>query len=233
MIRLWIAKISGVTNFDAAISVDVSSYFAIGAIIDDLKDVRSVSKFDARRIFANVEQCITIAELVPESIDDIFDAQDTCHPNMIQINGQFFDEINNLISVQSIATIPIIGSIFLDKDTLESNIIDPDPVKAAQTLEQYVKIVNINLPLGQSWQQKESRQQVIDIVKKIQKSIQKPLIIGGGLNSSNVVEISSELNPNAIDVSSGVEKISGIKNPELMQEFLQVVYEVKDLLKGV
>ena len=230
---MWIAKISGVTNFDAALSVDVSSYFAIGAIIDDHNDVRSVSKFDARRIFANVEHCVTIAELVPSSIDDIFDAEDACKPNMVQINGDFFDDINNLISVQSIATIPIIGSIFLDKDTLESNIIDSDPVKAAQTLSQYVHIVNINLPLGQSWKEAKKREQVVKIVKNIQKAITKPLVIGGGLNSSNVAEIISDLKPNAIDVSSGVEKISGIKNPELMQDFLQVVYDSKDFLKGV
>ncbi|MCE7741770.1 MAG: hypothetical protein GOP50_04875 [Candidatus Heimdallarchaeota archaeon] len=230
---MWIAKISGVTSFDAALSVDVSSFFAIGAIIDNINDVRSVSKFDARRIFANVEHCITIAEIVPDSIDDIFDAEDACKPNIIQINGTFFDDINNLISVQSIVTIPIIGSIFLNKDTLESNIIDPDPVKAAQTLEQYVQIVNINLPLGQSWKQEKQRNGVIEIVKTIQNSIHKPLIIGGGLNSSNVTEIASELEPNAIDVSSGVEKISGIKNPELMQEFLQVIYDNKESLKGV
>ncbi len=230
---MWIAKISGVTNFDAALSVDVSNHFAIGAIIDDINDVRSVSKFDARRIFANVEHCITIAELVATSIDDIFDAEDACKPNMIQINGKFFDDINNLISVQSIATIPIIGSIFLDKETLESNIIDPDPVKAAQTLEKYVQIVNINLPLGQNWKNEKRKKEVVDIAKNIQKSIQKPLIIGGGLDSSNVVEIISELKPNAIDVSSGVEKISGIKNPDLMQEFLQVVYDHRDSLKGV
>ena len=230
---MWIAKISGVTNFDAALSVDVSSYFAIGAIIDDINDVRTVSKFDARRIFANVEHCVTIAEIVPSTIDDIFDAQDTCQPKMIQINGTFFDDINNLISVQSIATIPIIGSLFLDKETLESNIIDPDPIKAATTLEQYVEIVNINLPLGQSWKNEKQRKVVSDIVKNIQQSINKPLVIGGGLNSSNVAQIASSLKPNAIDVSSGVEKVSGIKNPELMQEFLQVVYDNKEHLKGV
>ena len=230
---MWIAKISGVTNFDAAISVDVSNHFAIGAIIDDLKDVRSVSKFDARRIFTNVEHCITIAEIIPSSIDDIFDTQDTCQPKMIQINGEFFDDIHNLISVQSIATIPIIGSLFLDKETLESNIIDKDPIIAIQTLEKYVEIININLPLGQSWKQEKSRKQVIDLVKNLQKVITKPLVIGGGLNASNVTKIIAELKPHAIDVSSGVEKISGIKNPELMQEFLQVVYDNKEYLKGV
>ena len=152
---------------------------------------------------------------------------------MIQINGTFFDDVNNLIAVQSIATIPIIGSIFLDKETLESNIIDPDPIKAAQTLSQYVQIINLNLPLGESWKNESKRKQITEIVKKIQQSIQKPLVIGGGLNVNNVVKIASELKPHAIDVSSGVEKVTGIKNPEMMQEFLQVVYEIKDDLKGV
>ena len=230
---MWIAKISGVSNFDTALSVDVSEYFAIGAIIEDINDIRSVSKFDARRIFANVEQCTTIAEIVPSSLDDIFETQDVCKPNMIQINGKFFDDINNLIALQSTATIPIIGSIFLDKETLESNILDPDPVKASQTLDQYVQIININLPLGDSWGSEESRNKLMDIILNIEEAISKPLVIGGGLNAGNVGEIIESLAPNAVDVSSGVEKLGGIKNPELMQEFLQIVYDHKELLEGV
>ncbi|MCE7740293.1 MAG: hypothetical protein GPJ50_13035, partial [Candidatus Heimdallarchaeota archaeon] len=110
---MWIAKISGITNNDTASSVDVSSYFAIGAIIDDINidEIRSVSKFDARRIFTNIEKCTTIAEIVPSSLDDIFETLDICHPNIIQVNGDFFNDVNNLIAVQSTATIPIIGSI--------------------------------------------------------------------------------------------------------------------------
>jgi phosphoribosylanthranilate isomerase len=230
---VWIAKISGVTNFDTALSVDVSEYFAIGAIIDNINDIRSVSMVDARRIFANIEKCTTIAEIVPSSLDDIFEAQDICQPKMIQINGEFFDDINNLIAVQSIATIPIVGSIFLDKETLESNILDPDPVKAAQTLDQFVQIININLPLGENWASEESQKKLIDLIINIEENISKPLVIGGGLNAANVGEIIAALAPNAVDVSSGVEKLSGIKDPELMQEFLQAVYDHKDLLEGV
>ncbi|MHA1667520.1 MAG: hypothetical protein ACTSUR_02585, partial [Candidatus Heimdallarchaeaceae archaeon] len=131
---MWIAKISGVTSFDAALSVDVSPDFAIGVIIDDITDIRTVSKFDARRIFGSVEYCITIAEIVPKDIDDIFDTLDHCQPRLIQINGDFFNDVNNLIAVQSIATVPIIGSIFLDKTSLESNILNPDPLEAVKIL---------------------------------------------------------------------------------------------------
>ncbi len=230
---MWIAKISGVTNFDTALSVDVSEYFAIGAIIDNINDIRSVSMVDARRIFANIRKCTTIAEIVPSSLDDIFETQDVCQPKMIQINGEFFNDINNLIALQSTATIPIIGSLFLDKETLESNILDPDPIKAAQTLDQFVQIININLPLGANWESEETKKKLVDMIVRIEEVITKPLVIGGGLNSSNVGDVIEALTPNAVDVSSGVEKLSGIKNPELMQEFLQAVYDHKELLEGV
>ncbi len=230
---MWFAKISGVTNFDAALSIDVSSEFAIGVIVDDISDVRSISKFDARRIFANIEHCVKIAQVAPSSLDEIFDMFETCQPNMIQINGDFFNDMNNLISLQSIATVPIIGSIFLDKETLESNIINPSPLSAAQEIAPFVSVVNINLPLGSSWSSQKKKAEVVDLVTSIKNSIDKPLIIGGGLNSSNVGKIISELTPNAIDISSGVEKVSGIKDPALMQDFLDTVFDYKTFLLGV
>ena len=230
---MWIAKISGVTDFESAISVDVSPEFAIGTIIDDINEIRAVSKPAARRIFASMEHCVTIAEIVPTSIDDIFEIQDICNPDMIQVNGKFFDDVNNLIAVQSIATMPIIGSIFIDKETLESNILDSDPVKAAQMLDTYVNAININLPLGKNWKIKNEKEKMIDIIEKIKGVITKPLIIGGGLNSSNIGVIAKATSPNAVDISSGVEKVAGIKNPELMQEFLEAVYDFKEHLIGV
>jgi phosphoribosylanthranilate isomerase len=230
---LWIAKISGVTDFDAALSVDVSSEFAIGIIIDDINEIRTVSKFDARRIFANVEHCITIAEIVPEDIDEIFEIVDTCKPQMVQINGNFFGDINNLIAVQSMAYIPIIGSLFLNKDTLESNILDSNPIEAAKILDQYVHVINVNLPLGSSWESSEKKKQIISIVEDIKNNITKPLVLGGGLQTANVGKIVKTLSPNAVDINSGVEKVSGIKNPVMMQEFLETVYDFKQYLRGV
>ncbi|MCG3220296.1 MAG: hypothetical protein H7641_02855 [Candidatus Heimdallarchaeota archaeon] len=230
---MWIAKISGVTDFESAISVDVSPEFAIGAIIDDINEIRAVSKFDARRIFASMENCVTIAEIVPSSIDEIFEIQEICNPDMIQINGQFFNDINTLIAVQSISTIPIIGSMLMDKETLESNILDSDPIKAAQMLDPYVHAININLPLGLNWDSQSKKEKLINIIYEIKNIVTKPLIVGGGLRTSNIGKIAKALSPNAVDISSGVEKIPGIKNPELMQEFLETVYDYKEHLIGV
>ncbi len=230
---MWIAKISGITNFDAAVSVDVSSDFAIGVIVEDFDEIRHVSKFDARRIFAYIKNCVTVAEVNPTSINDIFDTIDTCYPQIVQINGNFFDDINNLIELQSIITIPIIGSIFLDKQTLKSNILDPDPLKAAETLDQYVSIINLNLPLDESWRDLKKKKRITQLIQDIRSKISKPLVIGGGLKASNVGKILQDLSPDAIDVSSGVERITGIKDSVMMQEFLQTVYDFKESLSGV
>jgi len=230
---MWIVKISGVTDFDAALSIDVSEYFAIGVIIEDLSNVRQVSKFDARRIFASIENCVKIAELNPSSIDEIFDILDVCKPDMIQINGKFFDDENNLAELQSLCTLPIIASVVLDRKNLQSNIVDSDPITTAQKLEPFVTAINFNMPLGDYWKSVEKRKKIAELYYKIRGSVNKSVIVGGGLNAQNVGEIVETLQPAAIDVSSYVEKITGIKDPGLMQEFLDAVFDCRGYLKGI
>ena len=54
--------------------------------------------------------------------------------------------------------------------------------------------------------------------------IDKKLILAGGLNSNNVKEGISKVNPNIVDVSSGVE-IDGFKDFDKIKEFIKKVRE--------
>ena len=47
-----------------------------------------------------------------------------------------------------------------------------------------------------------------------------PLILAGGINAANVAEAISRVRPWAVDVSSGVETAKGVKNCDLIEEFL-------------
>ncbi len=48
-------------------------------------------------------------------------------------------------------------------------------------------------------------------------------ILAGGLTPENVAEAIHQLHPFMVDVSSGVERVAGSKDPELMENFIQAV----------
>ncbi|MBF0626701.1 MAG: phosphoribosylanthranilate isomerase [Magnetococcales bacterium] len=50
-----------------------------------------------------------------------------------------------------------------------------------------------------------------------------PMILAGGLNPDNVVSAVRQVRPYAVDVSSGVEVMPGVKDPEKMAQFVRRV----------
>ena len=59
----------------------------------------------------------------------------------------------------------------------------------------------------------------------IPKQLSKPVILAGGLNSSNVAQAIKQVKPYAVDVSGGVESAKGIKDFEKLTAFMQQVYK--------
>ncbi|MBC8201091.1 MAG: phosphoribosylanthranilate isomerase [Planctomycetes bacterium] len=64
-----------------------------------------------------------------------------------------------------------------------------------------------------------------DVTKLAQliPSLAKPVIIAGGLTSSNVASIIKQANPAAVDVSSGIESSIGTKDHQKMCDFINAV----------
>lgn len=66
-----------------------------------------------------------------------------------------------------------------------------------------------------------------NLTKKLRKQIQPhPLILAGGLTPANVNQAIRTVHPYAVDVSTGVEKRTGIKDHMKMKEFILKVKEV-------
>lgn len=62
---------------------------------------------------------------------------------------------------------------------------------------------------------------------RIPRDLARPIILAGGLSSANVATAIANVNPYAVDVSSGVERARGIKDPEKMKQFMIEVKSVE------
>ncbi len=51
----------------------------------------------------------------------------------------------------------------------------------------------------------------------------RPVILAGGLRPENVAEALSEVRPDALDVSTGVESVPGVKDPEKLRRLFEAV----------
>ena len=57
-------------------------------------------------------------------------------------------------------------------------------------------------------------------------ALPRPWILAGGLHPRNVAEAVDQLKPDAVDVSSGVERSPGIKDVNLINQFIKAVKNV-------
>lgn len=55
------------------------------------------------------------------------------------------------------------------------------------------------------------------------KTFSKPWMLSGGLTADNVSEALSQLSPDAVDISSGVESARGVKDAEKIKAFIEAV----------
>lgn len=59
----------------------------------------------------------------------------------------------------------------------------------------------------------------------IPRNVPCPVVLSGGLHAGNVIEGILRVRPWAVDVSSGVEAVKGIKDPEAIRRFCDAVRE--------
>ena len=200
-------KICGINDkscMDAAIE---SKADYIGLVFYD-KSPRNLSLGDAQQLLKNRNQHSKIVALTVNSDDDfIKEIKLNIKPDYFQFHGNETPLRCKEIKVKF--EIPIIKGIGI-KNKL-------DLIKANQDYENLCDILLLDspstiLPGGNgemfNW----------NIIKNNEP--QKKWMLAGGLNINNIEQAVEISNPPAIDISSGVEISKGIKDPEMIKNFI-------------
>ena len=200
-------KICGINDklsMDAAIE---SKADYIGLVFYD-KSPRNLSLGDAKELLKNRNQHSKIVALTVNSDDNfIKDIEQNIRPDYFQLHGNETPLRCKEIKVKF--EIPIIKGIGI-KNKL-------DLIKANQDYENLCDILLLDspssiLPGGNgeifNW----------NIIKNCEPS--KKWMLAGGLNINNIEKAVKISNPPAIDISSGVEISKGIKDPEMIKNFI-------------
>jgi phosphoribosylanthranilate isomerase len=200
-------KICGINDklcMDAAIE---SKADYIGLVFCD-KSPRNLSLGDAQQLLKSRNQHSKIVALTVNSDDDfIKDIKQNIKPDYFQFHGNETPLRCKEIKVKF--EIPIIKGIGI-KNKL-------DLIKANQDYENLCDVLLLDspstiLPGGNgemfNW----------NIIKNCEP--QKKWMLAGGLNINNIEQAVKISNPPAIDISSGVEISKGIKDPEMIKNFI-------------
>ena len=200
-------KICGINDklcMDAAIK---SKADYIGLVFYD-KSPRNLSLGDAKQLLKNRNQHSKIVALIVNSDDHfIKDIEQNIKPDYFQLHGN--ETPLRCKEIKTKFEIPIIKGIGI-KNKL-------DLIKANQDYENLCDILLLDspssiLPGGNgeifNW----------NIIKNCEPS--KKWMLAGGLNINNIEKAVKISNPPAIDISSGVEISKGIKDPEMIKNFI-------------
>jgi len=216
MIRV---KICGITNKEDALMAVRCGADAIGVIVDVPVDTpRNIDVNRAEAIMNSIPPFIsTVAVIMPKSIKDVKNIINELNPDVVQLHG---DESLRLVSkIRKMFTGKIIKVIHVAIDEKMDRI--EDKIENAKNYAEVVDAIMLDTKIKKTVGG-TGKSHNWEISAMIRESINKPLILSGGLNIWNVRDAIKNVRPYAVDVSSGVELEPGKKDETKMREFIKI-----------
>ncbi len=207
-----IFKICGLKEKDSVLCCEVNNVDFFGLIFYK-KSPRNISYKNARELinFAKDLRITPVGVFVNQGVSELKEIITYLNLHYIQLHGdesqEYIDEIKNTFCVKIIKKF----SIESEKDLIKVNQIN----NIDYLLFDY-KPSSGELPGGNSksfdW----------NLLKNAKFKL--PWFISGGINESNIKNIKKTLNPNGIDLSSGVEESLGKKSNKKINNLLRLFY---------
>ncbi len=203
-------KICGVTRLEDALLAAELGAWAVGMVFAP-QSRRRVNVTEAEAIGAALRRRVEVAGVfVNEPLERVAELAQRAGLTLVQLHGEegpaFCAEVARRTGAR---------------------VIKAAPVQGAFTIRELARFhTDFHLLDGHAAGQRGGTGTTFDwsLVRRRRTSV--PLIVAGGLDAHNVGEAIEALHPYAVDVASGVESAPGIKDPELVREFLDAAAAV-------
>ncbi len=198
-------KICGITNEE---DMDFCSKVAdaVGVIVEvPVNTPRKLDKKRAKDVLSTANPfTYKVAVIMPRNFEEAIKIYEYLEPDALQLHGnesvELIEEIKKETNVHIIKAVHVKG--------LES-------LKIAESYAEACDAILLDTGYG------SGKTHDWGISKAVVKKIRKPVILAGGLNPDNVKSAILEVEPFAVDVSSGVEKEKGKKDFEKVIKFVR------------
>ncbi|GBC74951.1 N-(5'-phosphoribosyl)anthranilate isomerase [archaeon HR06] len=202
-------KVCGIKRFEdlkACIEAEVD---AVGFILGFPQSPRNLSFEEAKDLLDKLPPFISGVAVIREERDLIEKVIKNLNPDALQLYGSFkIKEYKDMVR-----GLKLIKVLEAKEDSLEK-------AKVALSLGyQAILLDSLTHGMGGTGKIHDWNRS-----RRIRDEIYPhPFILAGGLNKDNVLEAIEKVKPYAVDASSGLEVKRGIKDPELIKEFVRVV----------
>lgn len=196
-------KICGITNLEDGLLAAELGASALGFVL--ATSPRQIDVNKAREIISKLPPFVAkVGVFVDEAKEKVKEVAAFCGFDLLQFHGSesssycqgFSQKVIKAFRVKGLSSISNLSSYRV----------------SAYLLDTYVESIPGGTGTTFNWQ-----------VAKEAKKEGKPIILSGGLSPANVAEAIEEVQPYAVDVSSGVEESPGKKDPAKLKKFFEEV----------
>ncbi len=217
-------KICGLTNEDDVALCVKAGVHTVGFVVDFPVPVPwNLTKAEAGSLIDKVPPFVSSCVVTGGPVEQTLAVAKVTRPDIVQLHFQeTLVEVKELAHLLGLLGIKTIKALRINSDGKCAFEI-PDPAIAAWALaETEISAVVVD---SYTTTRPGGTGVTVDLstFKTIQQGIDLPVILAGGLNSENVLQIIHETNPYAVDVLTGVEKGPGRKDPAKVYRFMQVI----------
>lgn len=209
-------KICGITREEDLKMVSDLGADAIGFVVDVPSSPRNISLKKAEKFIRFVPVFVkSVLVMVPKSIDELVLTCEKLNPNILQIHGENILDASTLR--EKISNTSIIRALNANQENALKAASEASKSFDAILLDSSTHGMYGGTGKVHDW----------NLSKRVKHVIHpKPLILAGGLNPKNVKEGICRVQPYAVDVSTGVESLPGIKDPEKVSAFIENAKEI-------